>query len=97
MNFINVDRAVQPVPLPALLHPFRILPLMLVGWNGEGGGAGTQFIALGVRIGFGQQLAGVAVAYLIAVQRVLLDLGNEQFPYSAGAMRTHRDECDHPS
>ena len=71
MDFVNVDRAMQPVPLAALLHPFRILPLMPVGGGGECCRAGAQFITLRIGVGFGQHLAGFTIAYLIAVQRIL--------------------------
>jgi len=90
MHFIDIDRPMQPVPLRALFHPFVVLPAMPVGQGGEGGRAGAMFVTLRIGVGLGQYLPGVTVADLVAVQRVLLNLGNEQFPHAAGTVRAHR-------
>src|SRR5512145_3307211 len=90
MDLINVDPSVQPIPLLALVHPHLVVPDVLVGRRDESGRTGAQFITLRIRIGLGQDLASCAIADLITVQRMCGYFGQEQFPYAAGTMRTHR-------
>ena len=63
MDFIYIERGMQPIPFAALLHPLGILPSMIGSDPGETGGAGAQFECVRVGIGFNHQSPGAVIYF----------------------------------
>ncbi len=89
MNFVRVDRSMQPIFASACLHPAAVLPVVgKIGADARGG-SGAQFIGTRVGIGLDKDFRRVAVTDLVFVKRALTQSRDEQFPHAAHPMCRH--------
>ena len=68
VDFVNIQRCVQPIPRRALLIPRRIVPRKNIVTRDARRGTGTQLKRGAVRITLNHYLAGAEIAYLELIE-----------------------------
>ena len=91
MDFVDAHGAGDRVGLAALFHPLAVRPFISLNVRGHGGGAGAVFRAVGIGVGFEQNLAGlggdgefVELAGSHAGDKALPDTGLGQLGHGGG-------------
>ena len=89
MDFVDVERRMQPVEVLAFFQPRAVLPDMACRRSDAGGGVRSQLEFSGIGVGLDQHLAAVAVTDFEFVQAAGRKPGNEDFPHSRASQATH--------
>src|SRR5687768_8197070 len=68
VNFVNIERCLQPIPYRTLSHPSDIVPDRLAKDRGTRGCVGTYLVMRGIWVGFEKDGASVAVTYFVFIE-----------------------------